>query len=409
LGYVRSTVFSANFAMGGLAAPYASVANINTTNPASYAALVRTTIDVGFNVDGSSIQTKDSAYRAASGNISHLVVSFVPKPDKFAVTLGLLPYTNINYDFVQNFTDPAIGSYKYAYSGQGSLYQVFAGAAYKFKSRINELDNFSIGFNAGYIFGKLDYQKIITFPDSTLAYNTRNITVMNAHSFSYNAGIQYRRRIYHNRDVNDPRTDIFMILGAYGSGGIKMDAKISNYWDRFEINQNTGSPQAVDTSLAVFNQKSKLTMPFNIGAGAMFGNELFWMIGADFRYANWSKFSSPLNNDQLKDSWRMSLGFQITPKIDDRKFLNKIQYRLGAYYGKSEMSFQGNQLTETGGTIGLGIPFKFMRFAAASLNLGADVGTRGTSDKTAVRENYYKINVGFVLNDLAWFVKRKFD
>lgn len=403
LGYVRSTAFSANAGMGGVAAAYTSMVHINHANPAAYASMTRTTLEIGANFDGLNIKTKDSVYRAANGNLNHLAVAFVPKPDKWAISFGLLPYTNINYNFIQTFNDSAIGIYRDVYTGKGSLYQVYAGGAYKIKSRINERDQFSIGFNVGYVFGKLDYQKVISFPDTAYAYASRNSTTLNAGMFNYNAGIQYRRRVYHNRDNPDERTDIFMTLGAYGSGGVKMNAKISNYWDRFEVISGVGVV-SIDTQQSTFNQKYKLNMPYNIGAGFMFGNERYWMLGADFAYNKWSNFTTPLSNGKLNDSWRFSLGFQITPRYDDRKFLNKVQYRLGGYVGKSQFSYKGESLTEAAGTIGLGFPFK----SVARLNVTGDFGSRAVADKNAISETFYRVTFGFVLNDI-WFIKRKYD
>jgi hypothetical protein len=403
LGYVRPTSFSANAAMGGVSAAYTSMLHINYTNPAAYASMTRTTLEIGANFDGLNIKTKDSVYRAANGNLNHLAVAFVPKPDKWAVSFGLLPYTNINYNFIQTFNDSAIGTYRDVYSGKGSLYQVYAGGAYKIKSRINERDQFSIGFNVGYVFGKLDYQKVISFPDTAYAYASRNVTNLQAGMFNYNVGIQYRRRIYHNKDNPDERTDIFMTLGAYGSGGVKMNAKISNYWDRFDVVSGVGVV-SIDTQESTFNQKYKLGMPFNIGAGFMFGNERYWMVGADFTYSKWSDFTTPLNNGNLNDSWRTSLGFQITPRYDDRKYFNKVQYRLGAYVGKSQFNYKGESMTEAAGTVGLGFPFK----SVARLNLTGDFGSRATANKNAISETFYRVTFGFVLNDI-WFVKRKYD
>lgn len=400
LGYVRSTVFSANKGMGELAAPYYSATNINYTNPASYASLTRTTVEIGANFDGVSI-IKDSTYKASTGSISHFAIAFVPTPKKnnYAISIGLLPYTNINYTFIQNFNDSAIGAHREIFSGTGSLYQVYAGGAYKIKG-------FSIGANLGFLFGKLDYQKTIAFPDSFGAYGTRNITTLNVRSFMYNVGVQYQYRIFHNDDDPDARSDIFATVGLYGSGGIKMNAKLSNSWERYEYNPNFGLIP-VDTAQATYNQKTKINLPFNLGAGVMFGNERFWMIGTDFKFMNWKSYTSPLNNAGLNDSWRLSFGFQITPKYDEldkKKYLSRVQYRLGGYYGQSEVNVDGKALDQAGGTVGFGFPFKSL----GRLNITGDFGTRGGNIKGGFRETYYKLTFGFVLNDI-WFVKRKFD
>lgn len=399
LGYVRSTVFSANKGMGEVAAGYASGVNINFTNPASYASLTRTTVEIGANLDGVNIATNDSLYKSTQGSISHFALGFAPpvKRNSLGISIGLLPFTSINYNFVQNFSDSSIGNFRQIYSGKGSLYQIYAGAAYKVKG-------FSIGANLGFVFGKLDYQKTINFPDTAAAYSTRNVTYLNVKSFVYSVGVQYNRRIFHDSNNPDARNDIFVTVGAYGSGGMKMNARLSNYWERFYYDATYGLIP-VDTPSSSFEQKTKINLPFNIGTGLMFGNERFWMAGVDFKFMNWQNYSSPLNNAGLGNSWKISAGFQVTPKYDDnRKFFNRVQYRFGGYYGKSEVMYHGKNLSEAGGTLGLGIPFKNV----ARLNLTADIGTRGGNGKEAIRENYYKITFGFVLNDI-WFVKRKLD
>ena len=231
LGFMRTPVFSANQGMGYLSSPYASAVNINYSNPASYASLTRSTLEIGGIIDGKSINTGDSSYRASNGSVSHFAIAFVPtaKHNAWAVCIGLLPYSNVNYNFIQNFNDPSIGHYAESFIGSGSLYNAYVGGAYKVKG-------FSIGANLGYIFGKLTYQKVISFPyDSSSSYSTQNVTNVNLKSFSYNIGIQYQKLIYHNRDDPDARRDIYAFFGAYGSGGLKMNAKVSSYWERFNF------------------------------------------------------------------------------------------------------------------------------------------------------------------------------
>jgi len=396
LGAMRSNVFSANRAMGDLSAPYYSAVHINYANPASYASLLRTTIEAGAMLDGASVSTKDSTYHALNGGVSHFAIAFVPKPDRFAITLGLVPVSNLNYTFIQNFNDTTIGAFREVFAGKGSVYNAFLGGAYKVKG-------FSVGANLGYTFGRLDYQKTITFPDSVEAYITRNITNMNVKGFSYTVGVQYQNRIYHNTDQIDPRTDIFVTVGATAAGGVPLVSRTDNYWDRLNYNSSVGFT-TVDTVLATFDQKGTVKMPMHFSGGIMFGNEKFWMVGTDFKYNTWSSFSSPLRNDQLSNNWKWSIGFQFIPRYDDRKYLNKIQYRAGFYYGTSELNFRGQQLNELAATVGLGFPFKNL----GRLNLSGQFGSRGTDNKLTIRENFYRITFGLVLNDI-WFIKRKFD
>lgn len=401
LGLMRNPVFSANQGMGYMAAPYASAVNINFSNPASYASLTRTTIEIGVIADGNRLTTSDSSYKSSSGGVNHFAIALVPsvKHNAWAISLGLLPYSNVNYNFIQNFNDPSIGQYSEAYLGSGSLYQAYVGAAYKVKG-------FSIGANLGYVFGKLAYRKVIVFPlDSFSSYTTQNITNVNMKAFSYNVGVQYQKLIYHNRDDPDARRDIYAFFGAYGSGGLKMTAKVTSYWERTNYNLSTGAQEVVDTLQSQLPQIGKITLPYNMGAGVMFGNERFWLAGLDFKYTGWSSYTTILDNGGLVNSWQISAGAQITPKYDDRSYFKRVQYRLGMYYGKSEISFAGSQLNQGGATFGLGLPFK----SVAHLNLTGDFGSLGSAgNKAVLQETYYRFTIGLVLNDV-WFIKRKFD
>lgn len=409
LGFVRSNVFSANKGMGDISAPYFSGLHINAANPASYASLMRTTIEMGANFDGVNIKAaNDSVYKTGNGSVSHLAVAFVPKPDRWAISAGLLPYTNINYNFVQSVNDSTVASYNDIYAGSGSLYQVYAGGAYKFKNRINEQqDQFSIGANFGYIFGKLRYQKIITFPDSTDTYTSNFVSDLYANSFNYNIGIQYTRKIYHNESNPDERTDIYLTIGATANGGLKLNTRINDYWTR--LNYLSTGISIIDTPSAQFNKKGKLNMPANFTGGVMVGNERFWMLGMDFKYSTWSNFQSPLYSGKLQDSWRLALGFQVTPSYLDRKYYNRIQFRLGAYYGKSEVVYNNQQLNDVAGTFGLGFPFKLFKFTSTMFNVSGQVGSRGNNEPSAFKETYYRFTFGLVLNDADWFRKRRYD
>ena len=402
LGFIRNPVFSANDAMGYLSAPYASGVNINYSNPASYASLTWTTIEIGVLIDGNHLATGDSSYRSGSGGVNHFALAFKPssKHNDWGMSVGLVPYSNVNYNFIQNFNDPSIGQYAESYIGSGSLYNAYIGAAYKVKG-------FSFGANVGYIFGQLKYQKVISFPqDSFASYTTQNITTVNIKSFSYNIGVQYQKLIYHNRDDPDERRDIYAFFGAYGSSNLKMHASVTSYWDRATFNTSTSTQTVVDTLSSEIPQTGKITLPYKLGAGLMFGNERFWMLGADFKFQGWNSYTTLLDNGTgLTNSWQIALGGQITPKYNDRNYFLRMQYRAGMYYGKDEITFAGSQLTAAGATLGIGIPFR----SFAHINVSGDFGSLGSAGNAQVlQEAYYRFTIGFVLNDI-WFIKRKFN
>jgi len=42
------------------------------------------------------------------------------------------------------------------------------------------------------------------------------------------------------------------------------------------------------------------------------------------------------------------------------------------------------------------------------LNVGIEIGSKGTVSADLVKENYFGINIGLALND-KWFIKRRID
>lgn len=407
LGTLRSPVFSANKAMGNVAAPYKSGSHINFANPASYGYLRYATIEAGANVDFNTIRVGDTTYKATSGSVNHIALA-VPvnlKKGTAGISLGLLPYSNVNYSFIQRYDDDTVlGPHSYLFDGEGSNNQVYIGAGAQFKG-------FSFGVNAAYVFGKTEYNKVVSFPDTVEAFYTRNSTTFNVKGFTYNVGLQYNVRIFHNPDDTlSGKKDIFLTAGASGTAGVKLTTKYSNYWDRFYFN-SAGNIVVSDTTNASFNVKDKIAMPYQFALGAMVGNDRFWQIGADFQYAGWSNYKAPLANANLNDSWRINVGLQIIPndyETSRKRYFNKVQYRAGFSYGMSELSYKGQQLSEIGGSVGFAFPFRIAVFEASRLNITGEFGSRGANLTGGVRENYFKLTVGMTINDI-WFIRRKFD
>lgn len=398
LGFLRPEVISNNKAMGEIAGGIRSAYSLNPENPASYSALAYTTFETGASVDINTIRTRDSVYNGAFGNLNHLAVGFPVKREKCGITLGLLPYATTNYTFVEQLADTSR-----VYGGKGSLYKVFAGAAYK-------IGDFSIGINLGYLFGSTTYSKGYSFADSLDAFQVHNSTTMRVNGFLYDAGIQYQKRLVKRTDENRFKTDVFLTAGVYGHSQSPASTMTSSFWARYT--ETNGITTLVDVVDSINEGKGKMSLPYKIGGGFTIGNENWWIIGADFKYSKWSVYSSDLQNGSLTDSWRFSFGAGITPDFLG-KFLKRVNYKAGFYMGKSEVLASNSSLNEYGGTLGITLPFVFGRERAVTndmcqIYLMGDIGSRIPQNKTLISETYYRITVGLAFNAL-WFQKRKFD
>ena len=415
LGYMPEDAMSATRAMGSISAGYSSAFHLNHANPASYADLGITTFEIGANADAVSIRTRDSVYNGLNGTVSHLALGIPLIRGKWGMSFGLLPYSFVNYSIATTTVDTS-----QVYSGKGSLYQAYLGTAYKIK-------DFSIGVNAGYVFGSIDYSRGYIFPDSIQAYNIQNLSTTRVYGFVYNVGVQYRHRIMHKTTQNTLKSDVFFTIGAQGTSKVNLSTRVSSMWNRY-----TGtSPQTViDTPLNYADQIGKITMPYDVSVGFTVGNENWWLVGADFKYTGWSQFSNPAINAALPlqvtqngpywsygDSWRASAGFGIVPDYDSRKsYFSRVQYKIGGYYSLSELQYHtsstapGQHFSDYGATLGLSLPVVISGLyrEAAHFHFSADIGAYTPANKDLIATSYYRFNFGFTLSNV-WFVKRKFD
>jgi len=407
LGYIPQETVSGSKAMGGIFSGYSSAFHINYSNPASYADLALTTFEVGANADAGSIRTKDSTFNGVTGTVSHVAIGIPLIRGKWGLSFGLLPYSFINYNFTNSQGDT-----NQIYTGKGSLYKVYVGTAYKFK-------DFSLGINAGYLFGNANYSRGYVFSDSISAYNIQNLSTTRVSGFVYNIGLQYRKRVLKKTNQNGLKNDVYFTAGGQFTTNVKVNTRVSSMWERYT---GTDPQVTIDTPLNYADKIGKITLPYNFSIGATAGNENWWIVGVDFKYTGWNQFSNYSSalptgdNWSLGDSWRVMVGAGIVPDADSKKFFSRIQYKVGGYYGKNELIYHpslgapGTQLSEYGATLGLSVPILFSGIyrEAAHFHFSADIGARTPGISGLISESYYRFNFGFTLNNV-WFVKRKFD
>ena len=110
-------------------------------------------------------------------------------------------------------------------------------------------------------------------------------------------------------------------------------------------------------------------------------------------------------SDSLVNSWQINAGAEIIPKIDNyNNYLARIHYRLGFNYQRTYLKLRGDNLNEYGFSLGFGLPLRGMK---TMLNLGAQIGMRGTTEQNLIRESYFKLVIGFSIYE-RWFIKRKY-
>jgi hypothetical protein len=116
-----------------------------------------------------------------------------------------------------------------------------------------------------------------------------------------------------------------------------------------------------------------------------------------------NRFGS-IQNVSFENSTKVAVGGFYVPKYDSfSNYLSRIIYRGGFRYENTGLVINNQSINDYAVTFGLGLPV-----GLSKINLGVELGKRGTTTSGLIEENYINVTVGLSLSDL-WFIKRKID
>lgn len=379
-----------NNSMGQLGLALRSPYHVNYMNPASYTAFdsLSFVFEGGFNGE---LVTLKSDYQSVNRNYASLgyLLFGMPVTKWWKTSLGLVPFSDVGYSVANYEEFPESGTVVRLYQGSGGINRLFWGNAFQ------PFRNFSIGFNASYLFGSMIRENQVLFPDSLTALNFKEAVYVSMNDLCFNFGAQYRAKI---------RNNLFLDLGAVFAPTMQMSASTDLLSTTFLL-ASDGSESVRDTLAITEDYKGKITIPLMLGGGFALEKTDQWKVGVDFKWQNWEKFKAYEMSDSLVNSWQINAGAEIIPKIDNyNNYLARIHYRLGFTYQQTYLKLRGDNLNEYGFSLGFGLPLRGMK---TMLNLGAQVGMRGTTDQNLIRESYFKLVIGFSIYE-RWFIKRKY-
>ena len=358
-------------------------------NPASYSGLQ----DKWFNLEATARYkgvsyagtpiSNASASQSSDLQFKKLVISIKIKP-RWGAALGLLPFSTSNYSY---FGTKAIqGSTFTAQTyneGTGSTNQFFIANSYKINKHL------SVGLHTAYIFGQLEQKETIVSGVSDSALVTdRNLLLGN---FYFKGGLQFQTKI------NDK---LQLLAGATGSLRTPLKAN-------YQLKVTNGNTALID------NQQFRNTffnLPLMYAGGIAVKLKDKYTFAADYNFQSWTGSNTNTSNYQLVNSSRYSAGFEYSKKISYRDYQGNIlsaeKYfiQTGVSYSNSYLRINGIQLTDYSVTIGGG--FNALKRSNLGMQLGIEVGQRGTKQAGLIKETYTQAHVTFVYRDF-WRVKVK--
>ena len=389
----------------GFSNAYHDYYHLNLQNPASLGHLTTTAFETGFYTQRSDWESGNNSNTTWSGNLSYLALGFTLnnpvnqvldreiKPFSWGMAFNLQPYSLVGYDVETIGTVENIGATSTRFRGEGGTYQLQWGNGIKYKQ-------FSGGINFGYVFGRMENYRVISFSDIESGYENRLTDDFSVNGLTWNMGAQYDHVI----KTEDKRFQKSITIGLTGHSNHTINTNTSQFYERF--NRAYVTPQ--DTILNTTNVRGNATLPSALGLGLIYKEANKLQLGVNYDRTAWSNYRNDAKQETFQDAWRVAVGGEYIPNFSSyNSFVKRIRYRLGAFYGKDPRSIGGEQINQVGMTLGFGLPLVLPRQQVSFVNLALELGQNGGN--TTLKETYGRLTVGFTLNDNSWFFKRRFD
>ncbi len=399
LGHLSDQASGFNRGMNGLGIAFREHNQVNYINPASYSSMDSLTFifDMGLSGQITNFREGTQSKNARNADFEYVVAGFRAFRH-LGVSFGLVPYTNVGYDYsVADYVDDTrTVTYGSEYSGSGGIHEIFLGAGWEvFKG-------LSIGANIGYLWGDINRSVVNSYSDSyvnTLSkyYNS------SVSSYKLDIGLQYSFRL-------DRRNEL-TIGATYGLGH-----RLASEPECLVISNNSSTYVADTTGYSI---KNGLEIPMTIAAGLAWSHRNRFTVGADFSYERWGSIKYPvydvvddvpsyeLTDGYYSDRYKVTVGGQFCNNEYGRRWIDHVRVRLGASYSTPYYRINGKDgPREFSVSAGFGIPIINSYNNRPMVNISCQWAHSAARDM--ITENTFMINIGVTFNE-RWFMKFKFD
>ena len=376
-------------AMGQMGGALNSEYQLSFTNPASYGSLSWTTYVFSGGNKTTIVNDGDQTQTSSAAALTYIALG-IPIRDNQGLVMGLQLNTAVGYGLVdQRFDDNGNLVELDRYFGNGGTNRVFVGYGYQFPFDL------SLGAEVAYVFGSIDNNVINRRSGVQLA--TQHI------SDSYVKGTSLKVGAHFAPNITDR---IKLKVGVSG----ELESELSEDGDEtiFSlINVDDGVLRPVDT-LSSNPFKATITSPLKTTISAGIGEDNKWFVGAEYSFQNALNFSGGIYDDidfYRYDSYsNISVGGYYLPKVNSiSNYFNRVTYRAGFHYQKTGLVVNDTEINEYGMSFGVSLP---IGLKLSNVNLGFELGKRGTTDNNLIEENFYNFRMSLSLND-KWFRKQK--
>ncbi len=403
LGTLNDQSSGFNRGMGGISLGLRNGNKVNMTNPASYSSIdsLSFLFDVSMNASFGNLKSGGNSVNVKNCSLSNVNAGLRLRKG-LGLSFGFVPYSTIGYNFytenkvTNELTTTQPISTQNTYYGDGGVHQMYIGVGWKvFK-------DLSIGANIAYLWGNYNHTMSQVFYEGesqSSNFSGQNMTYdADIKTYKLDVGLQYPIRI--------TKEDMLTIGATAGIGHkIKSEATMTRY-----TSTNDTLQLATDDAF---------DLPYTFGIGAAWEHQNKWLAGIDVTYEKWEDCHVAKATDtngvltyspqkgEYKNRLKIAAGAQYTPNPADRRYLQRVQYRIGANYSTPYLKVNGvDGPKEYGISAGVGLPITNAYNNRSVVNVNLQWLRRAPSISSLITENYLMLNIGITFNEM-WFMKFK--
>lgn len=359
---------------------------INLKNPASFSNISLTTFEA-------SIVSKNVNYTSASQErtgtntqLGHMSIA-LPLGEKWGLAFGIRPFSSVGYDY--NNEESINGTdVNFLFEGKGGVNEIFAGTA------VEIIPNLSLGIRGKFLFGTLEDDQRIIYESGSNFFNTIDQLQTRVSDVSADIGLQYRYQ---------SSKDNLWTIGVAISPFDELSTKETRFTRSYEGAVNFESIK--DTIQFIDDQASILPIAPTYGIGFAYEKRKKWLVAFDITSRQWGGVELS-EGIVVNNSEEINLGFEkFNASNSFGSFFSRMGYRVGLRYNTSILTIDGQDVEEFGMGFGFVMP---LRKSFSTLNIGVELGRRGSNKGNLTQEDFLNLQVGITVND-KWFIKRKYD
>ncbi|QCW98711.1 hypothetical protein FGM00_00700 [Aggregatimonas sangjinii] len=398
IGENRATGAIENQMMGGIGV-YTDSIHVNLQNPASYGMLGLKSVENGrlsvytgaLSRNEVRLESFTDTQSSSSTNLEYLALGF-NLTKGLGIGFGIMPLSSVGYNIVSESTNGSGATVRDVYQGEGGINRVFFSAGYEV------FRDFSVGVTANFNFGRIVNENVQSVED--VQFGTRDIKESEINGLDFNYAIQYNPMV-----TEKHRLFASVRVNTQGNLTSENSREISSL-----LISEGRTIESIDVNLdAAGLRNTGIKIPTTTTLGVGFGEDKKWFLVTEYSFQGFKDFSNEFLEDDnvaYQNASTVSLGGFYIPDYDAfNGYLKRVTYRAGMRFGNTGMVVNTKEIKNLGITFGVGLP---LGRSLPNINIGFELGRRGTSTADLVEENYAKINVGFSFNDL-WFRKRKIN